>query len=128
MSVGDFVMEVEVRRFSALLLLLFATGCQCGTVSECWSTKVEKLVCHVPRFDKFYKPEHDITRMGQPDWCCSPKNRMLFGCACEKNCGTCESCDGGCNNNSGPLANGVQDLGSDGNVYHFSSEPTPETL
>ena len=80
-----------MRLILALAVLSCVSGCQCWGLNDKYSSCVESLVDYVPRLDDCYSPCMDLTRIGQPDWCCCPCSSFWCPNACDKSC-----CDSGC--------------------------------
>ncbi len=65
-------------------MLLFASGCQCWGWGEAYSQKVDEIADHPFVLDHLYRPEHDLTRIGHPDWCCSECNQNWCPGGCSR--------------------------------------------
>ena len=72
------------ERWSALLWvsLCLLSGCQCGPLYEGYAGFVDGVSDQLPLLERLYVPQLDISRIGQPDWCRSPINRLLAPCEC----------------------------------------------
>ena len=66
--------------WAAAIVLL--SGCQCGPLYEGYARFVDGVSDQLPLVERFYIPQLDISRIGQPDWCQSPINRLLAPCEC----------------------------------------------
>ncbi len=75
-----------LRTLAALLLLFFAAGCQCNGWGDAYSDCIDDFAARGPRLDGLYRAEHDLTRIGHPDWCASEKNRGWCPGGCCKSC------------------------------------------
>ena len=77
-----------------LLFAVLSTGCRCGCLENASGDLIDTLTERRLTLEFLYKPGLDLTRIGKPDWCRSPLNRLLRR---EKCCGTCgSSCQSGC--------------------------------
>jgi len=71
----------------ATALLGVAGGCNCCCLMDRYGDHVDDIgQCH-PELDCLYHPAYDLSRIGMPDWCACPINRILGGCACD-----CQEC------------------------------------
>ena len=69
-----------------LALLALASGCQCCPTAECYYQKIDCIADSELELDWLYFPELDVSRIGKPDWCRCPVNRLLCCCACRPEC------------------------------------------
>ena len=77
-----------------LLFAVLSTGCRCGSLDNASGDLIDILTERRLSLEFLYKPELDLTRIGKPDWCRSPLNRLLCRDQC---CGSCgNSCQSGC--------------------------------
>jgi len=61
---------------------VFLSGCQCGPLYEGYAGFVDSVSDQLPLLERLYVPQLDISRIGQPNWCQSPINRLLAPCEC----------------------------------------------
>ena len=77
-------------RVTAVCALLSAASCQCCCHSDQYGDLIDCVSESSPKFDALYCPGLDVSRIGQPDWCESPVNRLWGASRCDDNCATCE--------------------------------------
>ena len=65
-----------------LVAVVCLSGCQCGPLYEGYAGFVDSVSDQLPLLERFYVPQLDISRIGQPNWCQSPINRLLAPCEC----------------------------------------------
>jgi len=70
----------------AVVLTVALSGCQCVSLTEKYADHIDDISDHPPRLDWLYHPCFDLTRIGKPDWCQCPLNRL----SCHRRC-----CDSG---------------------------------
>lgn len=70
-----------------ILLFVISTGagCQCIHLTEVYQDQIDHVADHKCRLDPLYNPTWDVSRIGQPDWCKSPINRLWCGKNCRAN-------------------------------------------
>lgn len=73
---------------SPALCLVGLAGCQCTPLTEDYADVIDHVAYNPLYLDALYHPGFDLTRIGQPDWCSCPVNRLWcrYGC-CAANCG-----------------------------------------
>lgn len=78
----------------AVLALSVGAGCQCSPKLNCYANIIDDISDQEGDLDYLYHPGLDLTRIGKPDWCQDPVNRLLWGTSC------CEDyyygCERGC--------------------------------
>jgi hypothetical protein len=90
---GDTMRFLSAAGFG-LLLAVLSSGCRCGWLDNASGDLIDTLTERRLTWDCLYKPELDLSRIGKPDWCRSPLNRLLCRDKC---CGTCgNSYQSGC--------------------------------
>lgn len=67
-----------------LVCLIGASGCQCCALFDCYADVIDHVSESSPRFDCLYHPSLDLNRIGKPDWCQCPVNRLLCHRACRR--------------------------------------------
>ena len=66
------------------VFLVAVCGCQCSPLFEGYAAFVDDHGDQVGVLEPLYSPQLDISRMGRPDWCRSPWNRLLVPCECDQ--------------------------------------------
>jgi hypothetical protein len=71
-----------------LLFAVLSVGCRSGGLENSSGDLIDTLTERRLSLDFLYKPGLDLTRIGKPDWCRSPLNRLLRRDKC---CGSCSN-------------------------------------
>lgn len=75
-----------------ILFTVLSSGCRCGCLENTSGNLIDTLTERKISLDCLYRPELDLTRIGKPDWCRSPLNRLLCRDKCSGSCGnSCRS-------------------------------------
>ena len=90
-----------------LMFAVLSTGCRCGGLENASGDLIDTLTERRLSLEFLYKPGLDLTRIGKPDWCRSPLNRLLCRDKC---CGSCDnSCRSGCCQSASSCAQSTTD-------------------
>jgi hypothetical protein len=67
-----------------LAWLVAGGGCQCCHVFEPYADVIDHVSDHEHSLECLYHPAFDLNRIGKPDWCTCPLNRLLCHRACKR--------------------------------------------
>lgn len=87
--------EVRVMpRLFAVITCLFTialiSGCQCSPLTAKYADLIDDISDQPFRLDPLYIPALDVNRIGRPDWCQCPLNRLWCGYGCRNCCSRCQ--------------------------------------
>jgi len=89
-----------------VLITVLSSGCRCGYLNDASGDFIDTITEPRLSLDRWYRPELDLTRIGKPDWCRSPFNRLLCRDKCSGSCGNSCRSQCGC-----PAESGCGDCG-----------------
>ncbi|MDG2387753.1 MAG: hypothetical protein P8M30_00395 [Planctomycetaceae bacterium] len=89
-------LKTTLLSFTIVAMLSLLSGCQCTSLTEVYSDKIDDISDYGFCMDCYYNPCWDLSRIGHSDWkACKMNREWCSDCrdqSCGEECPGCNSC------------------------------------